>query len=315
LALGFACAATAFAQSPRPRPVADHHQHLFSPTIAEAGSYPLVDAARMAELLDAGGIRKAVLLSLAYSYGNPNRPNQRSIERELELVRAENDWTAAQAARLPERFVAFCSVNPLKPYALDEIARCAADPQLKRGLKLHIGNSDVRMHDPAHVARLREVFALANQHRMPIVVHLRSTISTRQPYGRKAAWTFLTEVLPAASQVDVQIAHLAGAGGFDDPTTDQALAVYVAAVARKDPRMRRVWFDASGVAGLGRWKAHLPRIARRIRQLGVERVVWGSDGAGGQDLTPAQAWQAFTELPLTAAERRTIAANVAPYLR
>ena len=39
----------------------------------------------------------------------------------------------------------FCSVNPLKDYAIEELARCAKDPQLQLhiGLKLHFGNSDV----------------------------------------------------------------------------------------------------------------------------------------------------------------------------
>ena len=39
-------------------------------------------------------------------------------------VKAENDWTAQQVAQYPDRLRAFCSVNPLKPYALDEVARC-----------------------------------------------------------------------------------------------------------------------------------------------------------------------------------------------
>jgi hypothetical protein len=36
----------------------------------------------------------------------------------------------------------------LKDYALEELARCAADPNLRRGLKLHFGNSVVDFHNP-----------------------------------------------------------------------------------------------------------------------------------------------------------------------
>ena len=58
------------------------------------------------------------------------------VEDEYAKVRAENDWTGAQAALFPERLRAFCSFNPLKQYALDELARCAKDPNLRRGIKL-----------------------------------------------------------------------------------------------------------------------------------------------------------------------------------
>ena len=48
--------------------------------------------------------------------------------------------------------MAFCSVNPLRPYALEEIARCARDPRLRNGLKLHFGNSDVDVDNPEQLA-------------------------------------------------------------------------------------------------------------------------------------------------------------------
>lgn len=58
-------------------PVVDHHQHLFSPTIAAilAGSNPpqVITARDVAALLDSAGIKRAVLLSVAYLYGSPSR--------------------------------------------------------------------------------------------------------------------------------------------------------------------------------------------------------------------------------------------------
>ena len=185
------------------------------------------------------------MLSLAYMYGNPNRP---PVEREYEAVKAENDWTSAQVAKFPDRLVAFCSVNPLRPYALEEMARCAADSQLKRGLKLHFGNSDVNLTNPADAARLREVFALANRQHMAIVVHARTTISKQRPYGAAHARVFLETLLPAAPDVPVQIAHLAGSGGYDEAGIDDAVGVFVDAIAARDPRVARLWFDVSGIA-------------------------------------------------------------------
>src|SRR4029453_6177877 len=104
---------------------------------------------------------------LAYQYGNPNRP---PVENEYDQVKAENDWTSAQVARFPDRLRGFCGVNPLKDYALEEIARCAKDPRLRTGLKMHFGNSDVDLGNAKHVERVAEIFKAANTHRMAIVV-------------------------------------------------------------------------------------------------------------------------------------------------
>jgi len=293
-------------------PSADHHQHLFGPAIVARAPTPMstIDGDGLIGLLDTAGIRKAAVLSLAYMYGNPNRP---PVEHEYAAVKAENDWTSAQVARHAGRLVGFCSINPLKDYALEEIARCGKDPRLKAGLKLHFGNSDVNLTDPQHAARLREVFALANRQKMAIVVHARTTISKQRPYGAAHARAFLT-LLEAAPDVPVQIAHLAGAGGYDEAGVDEAVGVFVDAIAAKDPRLARVWFDVSGIALIGKWPEPAARVAERIRQLGLQRIVWGADGAAG-GTTPDQAWKAFTKTPLTPAELETIRTNVAPYLR
>ena len=236
------------------------------------------------------------------------------VEHEYDLAKRENDWTSAEVAKYPDRLVAFCSVNPLKDYALDEIARCGQDPRLKRGLKLHFGNSDVNLTDPAHLARLREVFALANRQGMAIVVHARTTISKQRPYGAAHARAFLS-LLEAAADVPVQVAHLGGAGTYDEPAVDEAVGVFADAIAAKDPRVRHLWFDVSGIAGYGEWATRKGRVAERLRQLGLRRILYGSDGAGGDNLAPAAAWKAFTEIPLAPAEIETIRTNVAPYLR
>jgi len=79
--------------------------------------------------------------------------------------------------------------------------------------------------------------------------------------------------------------------------------------------MANVYFDICGVAGVGRWKEKKVLIAQRIRQIGIGRILWGSDGAFGGGMTPAQALQAYRELPLTSEEFHTIDTNIAPYMR
>jgi predicted TIM-barrel fold metal-dependent hydrolase len=293
------------------RPAVDHHQHLFSPAAAAlSASARTVTADQLVKALDSAGVRRAVVLSVAYQFGNPNRP---PVDDEYAKVKAENDWTAEQVARFPNRLLALCALNPLKDYALDEIDRCAKDPRLRAGIKLHFGNSDVQLDKPDHVARVRAVFRRANEHRMAIIVHMHSSFNQHRPYGATQARTFLTELLPTAPDVPVQIAHLTGAGGYDDPATDEALGVFADAIGKHDPLMARVYFDISGVAGVGGWKARAPRIAERVRQLGVDRILFGTDAVAGGPMSPLQAWTAFRQLPLTEAEFRAIEANVAPY--
>jgi predicted TIM-barrel fold metal-dependent hydrolase len=199
--------------------VADHHQHLFSPAVATLLSTEALKAPGgrsvnpitpndLVALLDAGGVQRAVVLSVAYIFGSPNR----TVKNEYDKVKAENDWTSQQVARFPDRLRGFCSFNPLRDYALEELARCSKDPRLRCGLKLHFGNSVVDYHDTQHVEQLRKVFRAANDHRMPIVVHMRASISRRLSYGRDEARIFLNEFLPAAPDIAVQIAALGRSG-------------------------------------------------------------------------------------------------------
>jgi predicted TIM-barrel fold metal-dependent hydrolase len=57
-------------------------------------------------------------------------------------------------------------------------------------------------------------------------------------------------------------------------------------------------------------------IAARLRQIGLHRILYGSDMAIGGNATARQGWAAFREkLPLTEAEFKTVAQSVAPYMR
>jgi predicted TIM-barrel fold metal-dependent hydrolase len=180
-------------------------------------------------------------------------------------------------------------ILPLKEYALDELARCARDPNLRHGIKLHFGNSDVQLDNPGHVEQLRRVFRAANDHHMAIVVHLRASISRGRPYGPGQARIFLEQVLPVAPDIPVQIAHLAGTGpGYDDPPADSALGVLATAVANRDPPTSQLWCDVTTVADRNISPANAKVVAERIRQLGVGRVLYGSDAASGDNLRPRE---------------------------
>ncbi|HYS97704.1 MAG TPA: amidohydrolase family protein [Candidatus Dormibacteraeota bacterium] len=292
-----------------PPPLIDYHQHFFSPDLAKLVGIEPIDAAKVVALLDSAGIRRALVLSVAYSWSNPSR----NVENDYEHVKAENDWVAAQVGRYPDRLRAFCSVNPVRDYALTEIERCASNPLLRAGLKLHIGNSAVDYHSTQDLQKLRQVFRAVNAKHMAIVIHMRASISRNLPYGRLEAQIFLDSILTSAPDVPVQIAHLAGAGGYDS-TADAALSVFVDAIARHDSRAKQLWFDVTTVTR-NATPEDSKLLATRIRQLGVDRVLFGSDAAAGANLAPRESWAEFLKLPLSEAEFRTIANNVAPYMR
>jgi uncharacterized protein len=298
-------------------PAADHHQHLFSPTMAALLTPDSVEpkpltARDVIAVLDSAGIRKAVLLSAAYIFGSPSR----TVEDEYAKVRAENDWNAAQAAAYPGRLIAFCGFNPLKDYALQELERCARHPSLGRGIKLHLGNADVQLENLSHVAQLRRIFRAANERGIAIVVHMRASISRKRPYGARHATIFLEQLVPAAPDVPIQIAHLAGTGpGYEDPPADSAMAVLAEAMEQHDPGTRRLWFDVTTVVDTAITPATAARVVRRIRQVGVQRILYGSDAAFGDNLRPREGWAAFRRLPLTQEEFAVIARNEAPYFR
>jgi predicted TIM-barrel fold metal-dependent hydrolase len=268
------------------------------------GSYAPIDADRLVQFLDQAEIGRAVVLSIAYLFESPRRAGLANAAGKL---RAENDWTAAQVARHPDRLIGFCSVNPLTDTALSEIERCARELHLK-GLKLHFANSDVEVKTPEHLAKIQQVFALANRLKLPIVAHL----WTGEEYGRAEAEIFRDQILPQAPDVVVQIAHMAGAGpGW----TDEALEVFATAVEEGDPQTGKLYFDLATVADLQR-NEQLELLARRIRQIGPQRILYGSDSAFGGNRPPNEEWGTFRGMvPLTDAEFAIIRDNVAPYLR
>jgi hypothetical protein len=148
---------------------------------------------------------------------------------------------------------------------------------------------------------------------MAIVIHMHANVDHHRPYGKKEAEIFLTQVLPSAAHSTIQIAHLTGSGGYDDHATDAALSVFIHAISQHDVRVSHVYFDISGVAGLGEWNSKKEQIALRIRQVGVHRILFGSDGAW-TTFTPSKAIAAYDELSLTDEEFSTIDTNVPPYM-
>ena len=275
-----------------------------SPTMPGPFSREPISAEQLIARLDEAGIKRAVVLSVAYQWGNRNSKDP----NEYEKVRTENDFTATEVAKFPNRLVGFCGVNPLKDYAVKELERCKNEIHLI-GLKMQFGNSGVDLRKPEHLEKVRQVFRAANRLRMPIVAHLWINPEFETEGGQHAK-VFLDQLLPEVPDVTVQIAHMAGGGR----STDTALAVFADAIAAKNPLTKNLYFDVATLT-VGQTKAGLQKDADRMRQIGLKRIHYGTD-ASPPNPSPYNAWADFKgRMPLTDAEFRIVATNVAPYLR
>jgi predicted TIM-barrel fold metal-dependent hydrolase len=173
----------------------------------------------------------------------------------------------------------------------------------------------VQTENSEHFEKLKKVFQAANKQRMAIVVHMRASISLKRPYGPEQARAFL-ELLSFAPDIPVQVAHFASSGpGYADPQGHSVIEVLADVVARKDRRTRKLWFELSTNAVPKNPAEVSDLFVKLIRQIGVKRILFGSDAATGDNLRPRESWEAFRQLKLSEKEIKTIAGNVAPYFR
>ncbi|HYO77257.1 MAG TPA: amidohydrolase family protein [Thermoanaerobaculia bacterium] len=267
-----------------------------------------ITAEKLVADLDEAEIRRAIVLSNAYWMGGRFADPADELTREYDAVRAENDWVAEQVGRYPDRLVMACSAHVLKAYAIQELERCTKIPQSK-AFKLHVADANVSLDKPEHVDKLRRFFKAANDLRVPIVVHL----APRTFYGPKEVELLLSQVISQAPDIVVQIAHLAGDGpGITSP---EALEAFANARTAGDPRTNNLYFDFAGLITAKTDPKQAELMATRMRQLGLQRVLYASDGAPPNAATGEHWTQTRRKLPLTDEELRIVAGNVAPYMK
>jgi predicted TIM-barrel fold metal-dependent hydrolase len=301
-----ACATTPPGALPAPR--VDYHQHLVSAAFQPLVKLPVRDGRSLLAQLDSAGIGKAVVLSVGYSFAD----ERKKLEDPDRLTRTENDWTSAQVAGSGGRLIGFCGANPLRPAALAELERCLSLPGMV-GIKQHFGNAGVTLRDSAHATRMAQVFALAERLHAPVLVHMRARGGAN--FGAEDARLFLDRLVSIAPSIEIVVAHFAGAGPGYPAQADELMAVFGEAVERQDARMRNIYFDVATVVTAESTAEDVALVVRRVRQVGAERVLYGSDlGPPGGSIRTG--WEIFrTRTPLTEAELRTIAGNVTRFAR
>jgi predicted TIM-barrel fold metal-dependent hydrolase len=301
----YGCTTTPVA--PRTAPLVDYHQHLVSAAFEPIVKMPARDGAALVRELDAAGIERAVVLSVGYSFAD----ERKGLTDPDRLTREENDWTSAEVTKNP-RLIGFCSANPLREAALEELARCLGLPSMV-GIKLHFGNAGISLRDPAHLARMQQVFALAQRLRAPVLVHMRARGGTN--YGAEDAHLFLDKIVPVARDIEIVVAHFGASSPGYPPQNDEVMAVFAAAAERKDPRMDNLYFDPSANVTADFTPADGALVAQRIRQVGPRRILYGSDlsAVGG---SIGKAWEIFrTKIPLTPEELQVIVNNRTRFAR
>ena len=85
---------------------------------------------------------------------------------------------------------------------------------------------------------------------------------------------------------------MAGGGAPGDQLAQQALETVAEAVAKAEPRTKLLYFDASGMNAQIAVPEEAALQATGMRQIGVQRILFGSDGATGGNAPPREAWAA-----------------------
>jgi predicted TIM-barrel fold metal-dependent hydrolase len=164
------------------------------------------------------------------------------------------------------------------------------------GIKVHLGNAGISLRDAAHLARIQQLFALAERRRAPVLIHMRARGGTN--YGAEDAQIFLENVVSQAPGIDIVVAHLGASSPGYPAQNDEVMAVFAAAAERKDRRMNNLYIDVSANVTNEITPADAALIVQRVRQIGPRRLLYGSDlSAPGGSI--AKGWEIFrTRLPL-----------------
>lgn len=304
-----------------PRPVkppfvwrADHHMHLATADLCERLGTKLeeclhqdngpsaVYGSDVVRVLDQGRVGRGVIFSGAYLYGFADLGL--SPDEVATWIRRENEFTAGEVARYPKRLVGFLSVDPLMPSAVQEIEHWRGSTLLV-GLKLHFRANGIDLMKPEHVDKLKAVLRQAAAQQLPIVMHIgyEGSDSTVTEF-------FIREVLPAAGESPVQIAHAAGGMPPAKGIQRDVLRVFADHFQRGDSTVARVQFDLSFFPSPDASDAEVRQQMQEVRRIGVNRFLFASDF---DVQTPQQQVALMARMHLTARELKIIRNNCAAW--
>jgi len=287
-------------RAPAPEParggLSDHHVHLLGPRLLADwkalgvtfsrpdAAYASLDGWFERPAADAAPIDTVVAVPMAHLYGNEEFRGALglSLEAERAGVRAENEHVAREAARWPGRATALASVDPLRPYALEELEHMRARGGIA-GVKIHLASAGFDFRDASHLEALERVAAWAEDARLWMLLHLDPQ---RRGTEVEDVRHLLERTLGPHPDLTVVIAHCGGSGGFG-PWTRSVLATLTDWLEREAERgypRPRTFVDLAAVPMIRESEgvpASSPEecaaLAPALRRLGLQRVVFGSD--------------------------------------
>lgn len=278
----------------------DVHTHLMSPELAAGfgvpADVPPANADDLISLLDEANVQQAVVLSLAYNNELPDGA----------AMSAENDYTAAEVAKYPERLIAFCGIHPLRDSAVDEIDRCVDELSMS-GLKLHMGGSGIDLRLTEHADAVSAVLDKASERGLPVLMHLADPNGL--PIGSDGLFS-MAVLIVTHPNLRLAFAHCASGSGFDLNTLSNLLAGFESSPQELSPD--NLWLDTSACL---KFYKNAPlstkeEIVWQLRKWGLERVLFGSDYllVAPQE-TPAVALETIASFPFTQEELDIILNN------
>jgi predicted TIM-barrel fold metal-dependent hydrolase len=262
----------------------DAHVHILSPELIKIWKgigipFTRPDAyySDINVILKNAGTGRIDLISMAHVFSSEEFGG---FKNERELVEKENDYVSDARKMRPGAVRAFCSVDPLRDYALDELERCRSKLKMD-GIKLHHNASQVYLTVPDHLSRVKKVFEFAVKFKLPILMHFDNS---HRRFGDRDVGLLVDEILKDLDPVRLTIAHFGTSGGFNART--KAVIDTFRYRFRTEPWLSRhqIVFDISAVAldkdseGVPKLtNAHFDELAIYIRRLGPEKISFGTD--------------------------------------
>jgi predicted TIM-barrel fold metal-dependent hydrolase len=266
----------------------DAHTHLMSPGLTEILAGPGVPASTaddLIERLDEANVARAVVLSLAYF---PDLPDEAA-------VRAENDFTAAEVAKYPDRLIGFCGINPLRRSDLDELDRCIDDLEMT-GVKIHLPAIGLDLRRPEHAAALNAVFDRVAAKGVPVLMHVGAPLGIGLDSD---AFTSLGTIVATHPSVRLTWAHCTNDGEIDDIDT------WLQGMRHGLFAQENMFVDTSSCLEFYKEAplAQKELMVWRLRQWGMGRVLFASDYLRVQPAaTPVAALTTLASYPFTQGE-------------
>lgn len=265
-------------------PVFDNHVHIMSPRMIklfkDVGipfSKPDADYSDITAIRKRLGTDRFNLISMAYLFGNPEFGKVEDVRKAVE---AENDFAAAAKSTDPQNIKAFCGIDPLRDFALEEAKRCFEKLKID-GLKLHFNASQIYLTEPEHLEKVRPIFTFAAENGLPVLLHFDNS---HPKFGETDVNLLVDEILLKIKPVKLVLAHFGTSGGFSDKTK-KVLSAFIKRL-KEEPKLAQhsVLFDISAVAldkdtdGVSKLSdEQFLEVKEYAGKLGFDKIVFGTD--------------------------------------